>query len=317
MIAESTTQGQECQRLGGSPSSWTPHLQHTGDMAPAAALDASRVRLDNGSARTGRRMPGSCADLPDHWLAGPAFPGAASASPRPQLREWAMAESMPGIIPSGVRFYDLSQPIFPSCPGWPAYPGTVLERSHTIAKDGFNAERLDLITHTGTHLDVPFHFFADGKRLEQVPVDSFQGPAVALDLRGLKPSQGIGAAELAPFAERIQPGDIVLLRTGWDEKRSLEPVYLYEWPYLTGEGARWLVDRRVRAVGIDGLSVGGWAPGTGRPAHEALLGAGVWILEEVRFPEEVIAAGRFHLFAFPILLEGCGGSLVRAVAMVG
>lgn len=213
-----------------------------------------------------------------------------------------------------AKFFDLSQPIFAGCPGWPTYPPTVLEQTSTIAVDGFNAERLDLITHTGTHLDVPYHFFADGKRLDEVPASEFQGPAAVLDLRPLQPRQAIGPAELERCAGWLRPGDVAILCTGWGEKRSLDRVFLYEWPYLSGEGAEWLISRQVRAVAIDARSVGGWAEGTGRPCHVALLGAGRWILEDIRVPEEVVAAGRCHLFAFPALLQGCGGSLVRAVA---
>jgi kynurenine formamidase len=215
-----------------------------------------------------------------------------------------------------ARVYDLSQPVFAGCPGWPTYPPTVLESSRTIASDGFNAERLDLITHTGTHLDVPYHFFDDGKRLHEVPVGEFQGPAAVLDLRPLEPAQGIGPSDLERAAEWLRPGDIAILCTGWGEKRSLEPIFMYEWPYLTGEGASWLVERGVRAVAIDALSIGGWADGTGRPCHEVLLGSGRWILEDIRCPAEVVEARRCHLFAFPILIQGCGGSLVRAVAAV-
>ena len=229
-----------------------------------------------------------------------------------------MADQMPlSHALARARFYDLSQPIAAGCPGWPEYPPTVLETVCTIEKNGFNAERLDIVTHTGTHLDVPYHFFHDGKRLHEVPAEEFQGPAAVLDLRPLKPSQGIGPAELERAARHLHPGDIAILYTGWGEKRSHERVFMYEWPYLTGEGASWLVGQGVVAVAIDALSVGGWAPGTGRPCHETLLGAGRWILEDVRVPEEVVSAGRCHLFAFPILIEGTGGSLVRAVAAVG
>ncbi len=216
-----------------------------------------------------------------------------------------------------ARFYDLSQPLSAGCPGWPEYPPTVLETVFTIEKNGFNAERLDVITHTGTHLDVPYHFFAEGKRLHQVPAAEFQGPAAVLDLRPLEPGQGIGQAELEPAARHLQPGDIAILCTGWGEKRSHERVFAFEWPYLSGEGASWLIDHGARAVAIDALSIGGWAPGTGRPCHEALLGAGRWILEDIRVPEEVVKAERCYLFSFPILIEGTGGSFVRAVAAIG
>jgi kynurenine formamidase len=134
---------------------------------------------------------------------------------------------------------DLSQPTFAGCPGWPTYPPTVLESHATIERDGFNAERLDLITHTGTHLDVPYHFFADGKKLDEVPVGDFQGPAAVLDLRPLRPEQGIGPAELEASGQLLRPGDIAILCTGWSEKRGPNPEFLYRWPYLTGDGARW------------------------------------------------------------------------------
>ncbi len=227
-----------------------------------------------------------------------------------------MAASNPMSVLFRGTFLDLSQPIYSGCPGWAAYPDAVVEPHCTIAVDGFNAERLAIITHTGTHLDVPYHFFDEGQRIDDIPADRFQGPAVVLDLRPLQPAQAIGVAELAPFAGTIRPDDIVLLCTGWGERRSREPDFMYHWPYLSGEGAHWLLDRGAGAVGIDALSIGGWAEGAGRPPHEVLLGAGRWILEDIWFPPALLAAGHCHLFAFPILLQGCGGAFVRAVAHV-
>jgi arylformamidase len=215
---------------------------------------------------------------------------------------------------SALTYLDLSQPLHANCPGWPTFPPTTLESYATVEVEGFNAEHLDLINHTGTHLDVPYHFFSEGQRIEDVPVDTFQGAAVVLDLRFLRPAQGIGRAELAPFEACIQPEDIVILCTGWGEKRARTEEFMYHWPYLTGEGARYLLERGARALAIDALSIGGWAEGTGRPAHEVLLGAGLWILEDIRVPVALLAAQRCQLLAFPILLQGCGGSFVRAVA---
>jgi arylformamidase len=227
-----------------------------------------------------------------------------------------MAATLMAEMSGRTALIDLSQPLFDGCPGWATYPPMVLEPHCTVASDGFNAERVAVINHTGTHLDVPYHFFDDGKRIEDVPIDRFQGQATILDLRFLQPDQGIDVAELEPFAERIQPDDIVVLCTGWGDKRGPDPVFMYHWPYLTGAGARWLVERQIRAVAIDALSIGGWADGTGRPPHEVLLGAERWILEDIRIPDELLSRGRCYLFAFPILLQGCGGAFVRAVAQV-
>jgi len=234
------------------------------------------------------------------------------------MNELASEQGIEGLdnLLARVTLYDLSQPLYSGSPGWALYPPVGLEPFCEIQTDGYKAERLELITHSGTHLDVPSHFIADGKRLEEVPVGEFQGPAAVLDLRFLQPSQAVGAAELKPFRERIRQGDIVVLCTGWGDKRSHDSLFMYEWPYLTEEGAQWLVERGARAVAIDALSVGGWPELTRRPPHVTLLSAGCWILEDIRCPPEVVQAGRCHLFAFPVLLQGCGGSLVRAVAAV-
>jgi kynurenine formamidase len=67
-------------------------------------------------------------------------------------------------------------------------------------------------------------------------------------------------------------------------------------------------------VGIDALSVGGWGgPKKGQPSHNALLGAGKMIIEELRIPEELVGR-RCFMTAFPVLLQGCGGAWARAVA---
>ena len=63
-----------------------------------------------------------------------------------------------------ARVFDLSQPLFSGCPRWSGYPPGVVETTWTIAKQGFNAEHLDIMTHTGTHLDVPYHFVEAGRQ---------------------------------------------------------------------------------------------------------------------------------------------------------
>ena len=213
-----------------------------------------------------------------------------------------------------ARWFDLTQPLYSGCPGWYGYPPPVVETTWTIEAQGFNAEHLDLMSHTGTHLDVPYHFVAGGSKLDEIPVEQFQGRAVVLDLRHVRAGHAINPEDLRPAADRIRAGDIVVLCTGWGDKRSLDPIFVQHWPYLSGEGAQWLVDRQVRAVAIDTLSVGGSTPETGRPPHVVLLGAGCWALEDIRVPPALVEAGRCQLFAFPLLIRGAGGAPVRVVA---
>ena len=215
------------------------------------------------------------------------------------------------------KFYDLSQPVYDHCPGWPTYEPTVVRYEACYEKDRFNAEQIRLNSHTGTHLDAPFHFFPDGQTIDQLDVSLFQGDAVIVDLRGnIQAKQGIDVSHLEPYADKIRPGSIVLFDTGWNEKRSFDKEYMYDWPYLTGDGAEWLKAKGIKGVGIDTLSMGGWYEGTGRPCHETLLSGGIWILEEISIPDELAKLGACYLMAFPIKLKGFSGGPARAVAAV-
>lgn len=215
------------------------------------------------------------------------------------------------------KYYDLSQPVFDHCPGWPTYESTSVRYEANFQEDRFNAEQIKMNVHTGTHLDAPFHFFQDKPTIDKIELDLFQGDAIIVNLKNIiHPSEEITVAMLEPYKEKIQPGHIVILLTGWGQKRSLNHEYMYEWPYLGGEAAEWLANRQVRGVAIDTLSIGGWADGTGRPCHECLLSNGIWILEEILIPEELEKKGLFYLTAFPLKLRGFSGAPTRAVGIV-
>jgi arylformamidase len=169
--------------------------------------------------------------------------------------------------------------------------------------------------HTGTHVDVPFHFDQDGPPVDRMPLKAFAGPALFIDLREpLEPAMEIGPEQLEGRLGPLREGDFAVLVTGWGDKRGVTDEFMKRWPYLGGEGARLLLEHGVAGVGIDALSIGGWG-GTekGEPAHAALLGAGKVIVEELHVPDELLARRAF-LTAFPILLAGCGGAPARAVA---
>jgi arylformamidase len=213
------------------------------------------------------------------------------------------------------KVWDLSQPIRHDGPAWAEYDPPTITHNYRLAAEGFNAETVRLNTHTGTHVDVPFHFDEDGPTIDGMPLAAFAGPAAFLDLRGVvEPGEEIGPEQLGGSLELLQRGDFAVLVTGWGARRANSEEFLKRWPYLGGEGARLLLERGVPGVGIDALSIGGWGGAeVGEPSHVALLGAGKVIVEDMRIPEELIGS-RYFLSAFPVLLEGCGGAWARAVA---
>ncbi len=213
------------------------------------------------------------------------------------------------------RMWDLSQPVGHGGPAWAEYEPPVVTRNYRLAAEGFNAETLTLNTHTGTHVDVPFHFDDAGATIDQVPVSAFAAPAVFIDLRDrVKRGEAIGRAQLDPLPDLLAPGDIAVLVTGWGQRRALTEEYLKGWPYLDRTGAEVLVEHGVSGVGIDALSIGGWGgPEKGEPSHHVLLDSGKVIIEELLIPGELLGR-RCFLTAFPVLLQGCGGAWARAVA---
>lgn len=213
------------------------------------------------------------------------------------------------------QMWDLSQPVAHGGPAWAAYDPPLVTRNYRRAAEGFNAETVTLNTHTGTHVDVPFHFDDSGATIDQMPLSAFAAPAVFMDLRDrVKGGEAIGPAQLDPLPDLLAAGDIAVLVTGWGQRRALTEEYLKGWPYLDGPGAQLLVEHGVSGVGIDALSIGGWGgPEKGAPCHIALLGSGKVIIEELLIPDELVGR-RCLLTAFPVLLQGCGGAWTRAVA---
>lgn len=216
------------------------------------------------------------------------------------------------MIPT--RIYDLSQPIFNNCPQYPdVNPRPAQVRLfYMLGVNGVNKEIVQISTHTGTHVDAPFHFFEDGKTIDELPLENFVGWARVVDIRGRPPGHEIGVADLQP--SDIGDGEVALLDTGWGDKRAITREFLTQYPYLGGEGARWLVDRGVKGVGIDAVSLGGYNdPAKAGPAHRAMLGNGKFIVEELHYPPETRDGKRRLFVAAPVRLQGCSAGWARAM----
>ncbi|MDA8226512.1 MAG: cyclase family protein [Desulfitobacterium hafniense] len=215
-----------------------------------------------------------------------------------------------------TKVLDLSQPIFSNCPGWPDFPTLKVDVIKTQPHDGYNMEELrDFTLHSATHIDAPYHFFAEGKKVTEISLDAYQGSAVVINLFHKKANERISKEDLITYDDKIKEGDIVLLCTGWGLKRAMTKEYMYEWPDLDGSGAEYLVSKKVKGVGIDGLSIGGYGAEKALPAHKGLLGAGIWVCEDMYIPKEILEHERWYFTAFPLKFVGVSGSPVRAVAM--
>ncbi|GAA1776012.1 cyclase family protein [Streptomonospora arabica] len=214
-----------------------------------------------------------------------------------------------------TRIVDLSRTVGPRTQAFPGDRAPSVERSATVPVEGFNSSAVHMSSHSGTHVDAPFHFLDGGQRLEDLPLERFTGPAVVVDATGLPDRAPVTAADLEPWRNRFVPGAAVLVRTGWDGHYGT-PRY-FDHPYLDASAARLLAESGVRCVGVDSPSPDSTPHGPHAPgdwaAHSVLLGAGAVIVENLRGLERVDFADPLFM-ALPIRLSGGDGAPVRAVA---
>jgi kynurenine formamidase len=216
-----------------------------------------------------------------------------------------------------MRLIDLSQPVFDGCPNCPAHPPVRVTAGATHEKDGWRLELLSFASHTGSHVDAPLHKLAGGASLDQMPLDRFVGEAFVVDLRDATPSMPITAEVLSKRLTGRVTDRIVLLATGWGERRQRTDEWFYRSPFLSTDGAQWLVERRVRGVGIDHYSISGAAEPNNARVHEILLGGGTWIVEELKFPPEVFSLPQpVNFWSLPVNFKGFSGAFCRPVIAV-
>lgn len=206
-----------------------------------------------------------------------------------------------------MTILDISVPISGSMPIFKGDPMVNIARTADMSRgDPYTLTRIDLGVHTGTHVDAPLHFVRDGAAIEQLDLNALIGPAYVVDLSrvdGEITARDLDATHLPGGAERI------LFKTKnsalWEK-----PGFQEDFVALAADGARWLVERQVRLVGIDYLSVEVYGS-TDFAAHHILLDAGVIILEGVQLKD--IAPGVYELLCLPLKIQGAEGAPARAV----
>ena len=212
------------------------------------------------------------------------------------------------------RLIDLSHTLEHGQLNFPFDPKIAVLVHNTVASIGYNITQISMATHQGTHLDVPFHFYDDGKTIDQMPLDRFFGPAVLVDLApgsSLPAKTPITREMLEPHAAAFQQEAKVIYRTGWDRTFGT-PECFSDFPSLTLEAAQWIAERRIGLLGMDTLT-----PSTDwKEVHLTLLQRGVEIVivEGLTHLEQL--PERFTFAGFPLNIKGRDGSPIRAVAIV-
>lgn len=189
-----------------------------------------------------------------------------------------------------MKVYDLAQKLYPGPAQFPGDPPVHIEAIKTIDEDGYQLELFSAGSHAGTHVDLPRHLFLSGKTVDEVPAEAFVGRAQVLRGAG-----GIGPEELA----RMPQLEVILLASSSEI-------------WLTEEGAAFLAGK-VKGVGTQSASIDP-LDSTELPAHKCLLGAGIWIAENLNLA--AAPKTEFLYIGPPVVLCGAGAAWARPVGIV-
>lgn len=206
-------------------------------------------------------------------------------------------------IPCGIRSFA------------PPVDFTLLRRSET---DGIQVGAYSTAIHAGTHLDAPKHIFADGKTMDEIDLGQWMGKAYCADVSAVKPNEEVTVEMLKPCEDKLFPGMVLFLYTGWNEKMAGTQEYWDDSPVLSVEAGEWLAAKGVKFLGYDFFQDAG-AKGfktnvANFNAHRAVLGNGVVHVEHLTNLSKVVGT-EFFAIGLPLKIVGAEGSPTRVVAL--
>ncbi len=196
----------------------------------------------------------------------------------------------------------------------PVFPGTeppLFVQGTTIAKDGFAEKKITLFTHTGTHIDAPAHIFENLSDLDQLPINTFFGKAICINLSNID-NEIIEKSHLKPFEQQLEKLDFVILSTGWSKYWGTDQ-YFSGYPLLSVDAAKFLCGLKLKGVGFDVISADS-ADSHSLPIHRILLKEMI-IIENLTNLQK-LPATHFLFSCLPLKIESGDGSPVRAVAII-
>lgn len=205
-----------------------------------------------------------------------------------------------------MKIIDISVPIDENLPVWPNTSGFAFKSVNRISeKGGCNETHLEMNAHVGTHVDAPLHFVKDGLSIDQAPLEIFMGEALVVYLPEITT---ITAKDLEKI-NFLAGTQRALFKTEnsklWEKGKNFNKDYVG----LTTDAAKFLVEKGIKLVGIDYLSIAKMSEAV--EVHQILLGNGVYILEGLNLSQ--VDPGVYQLACLPTNLRGVEAAPARAV----
>ena len=214
-----------------------------------------------------------------------------------------------------MKILDLTLTISNKIPTFPGSPQPNFIPWEKIKDDGYNLELLFLSSHTGTHLDAPYHFLEKGSKIHEISLKKLVSNAVLIKSRK-KRNETITKTDIQKFEKKhgkIESFSSVVFWTGW-QRNLQKDNYFTKNPGLSVPAANYLASKKVSLVGIDSPSIDLGADSK-FPVHHIFSKKGILIVENLANLEK-IRFSKFHLVVLPLKLKGATGSPVRAIAFV-
>ena len=214
-----------------------------------------------------------------------------------------------------MKILDLTLTVSDKIPTFPGSPQPNFIPWENIKDDGYNLELLFLSSHTGTHLDAPYHFIENGTKIHEISPNRLIRDAVSIKSRK-KSGQAITKTDILKFEkmhEKIPNGSTVIFWTGW-QKMLHDDSYFIKNPGLSTTAAKYLVSKKTNLVGIDSPSID-FQASKQFSVHHLFSKNGILILENLANLEK-IKSWKFQLVVLPLKLKNATGSPVRAVAVL-
>ena len=214
-----------------------------------------------------------------------------------------------------MKVIDLTLTVSEKIPTFPGSPKPHFIQWETIPKDGYNLELLFLSTHTGTHIDAPFHFVKNGKKIHEIAPERLVNEAVLIRI-GKNSNRSISKTDIQNFEQKngkIENGSTVIFHTGWQKNLNKE-FYFTENPGLSVSAAKYLVSKKINMVGIDSPSID-LGTDSKFSVHHVLAKNNILIVENLANLNK-IKSNNFHLITSPLKLKNATGSPIRAFGFV-
>jgi kynurenine formamidase len=222
------------------------------------------------------------------------------------------------------RVIDLSQPLSRESQLHPFFPPTQILRhiQHTDAEPGrpsFSAEVIITSNHAATHVDAFGHYDPTGATIAEIPLGTFCGTAICVDIREYGQGHDVSAVEVeravAASGQELRAGDILVFCSDHFNRTAGTPAFLDGFCGISAEAVHWMADRDVKIFGVETISPDLVYVTDDYPTHRACAERRITHYENLNNLKELVGR-RFEFFGFPLRLETAYGSPVRAVGIL-